>query len=111
MPEVSPAPPAPSSPHQLRSRIAWTTAALGAGYAGALAVLERTLPIKPTWVALEVIGGVLLVGLPVIATARSTTAQAISWRDYEKLVITGFVAAGVPICIWQALEYGLIRRG
>lgn len=100
----------PANPQRLLSRVAWTTAALGAAYSGVLAVLERRLPIKPTWVALEVIGGVLLVGLPVIGTARSTAARAITWRDYERLVIVGFIGAGTPICLWQALEYGLLRR-
>jgi hypothetical protein len=95
---------------QLPSQIAWTTAALGAGYAGALALIERALPIKPTWVALEVIGGVLLVGLPVVYTARHAEARMVSWRDYERLVVAGFVGAGIPICIWQALEYGMLRR-
>jgi drug/metabolite transporter (DMT)-like permease len=99
---------APTDPGQLQSQVALTTAALGAAYASMLAVLERRLPIKPGWVALEVIGGVMLVGLPVISAAR--TAASISWRDYERLVITGFVGAGVPICLWQALEYGLLRR-
>lgn len=100
---------AQAGPGQLQGQVAWTTAALGAAYASMLAVLERRLPIKPGWVALEVIGGVILVGLPVIGAARSTAAT-ISWRDYERLVITGFVGAGIPICLWQALEYGLLRR-
>lgn len=94
---------------RLQSRVAWTTLALGTAYAGALALLERRLAVRPAWVALEVIGGVLLVGLPVIEAARSDEL-AITWRDYERLVMTGFVGAGVPICLWQALEYGLLRR-
>lgn len=101
----------PTDPRELISKVAYTTGALGAGYALALAVLERKLPIKPTWVALEVIGGVLLVGLPVIRTARRAPAAAITWRDYERFVMAGFVGAGIPICLWQALEYGMLREG
>lgn len=100
---------APADSGQLQSQVAMTTAALGTAYASVLAVLERRLPIKPSWVALEVIGGVLLVGLPVIGAARSG-ATSISWRDYERLVIAGFVGAGIPICLWQALEYGVLRK-
>lgn len=99
----------PAEPDRLRNQVVWSTVALGTAYASTLAVLERRLPIKPAWVALEVIGGVLLVGLPVIGAARSA-AEAISWRDYEGLVIAGFIGAGIPICVWQALEYGLLQR-
>lgn len=83
---------------------------LGATYALALAALERKLPIKPTWVALEVIGGVALVGLPVMLVARSAAEQGvtINWRDYEDMVVAGFAGAGIPICIWQAVEYLLL---
>jgi hypothetical protein len=100
----------PSTPGRLQSQVGMTTLALGAAYASALAVLERRLPIKPAWVALEVIGGVLLVGLPVINAARRGAA-AITWRDYERMVMTGFIGAGIPICLWQAFEYGILRKG
>ncbi|MFQ3662629.1 MAG: hypothetical protein SNJ69_09585 [Chloroflexaceae bacterium] len=96
-------------PERLRSQVLWTTAILGASYSGLLAVLERALPIKPTWVALEVIGGVLLVGLPVRWIARLGGSK-LTWRDYERLVIAGFVGAGAPILIWQAIEYGLLQQ-
>lgn len=95
---------------RLEHEVAWITVALGAGYAGALAVLERRLPIKPRWVALEVVGGVLLVGLPVLSTARKASETALSWRDYERFVCAGFVGAGIPILLWQAIEYGVLRR-
>lgn len=91
-------------------RVAGTTAALGAGYAGLLAVLERRLPIKPAWVALEVIGGVLIVGLPVLRAARLAPGAALTWREYERLVMAGFIGAGVPICLWQLAEYGVLAR-
>ncbi|NTU86032.1 MAG: hypothetical protein HGA45_43015 [Chloroflexales bacterium] len=81
------------------------TVTLGTLYSLSLAFLERAFPIKPTWVALEVIGGVILVGLPVMLVARSARSAEIGWRDYERLVIIGFIGAGLPISIWQALEY------
>lgn len=96
-------------PEQLQNKVLWTTAILGASYSGMLAVLERALPIKPTWVALEVIGGVLLVGLPVRWIARQGGSK-LTWRDYERLVMAGFVGAGAPILIWQAIEYGLLQQ-
>ncbi len=96
-------------PERLQDQVLWTTAILGASYSGILAVLERALPIKPTWVALEVIGGVLLVGLPVRWIARHSGSK-LTWRDYERLVIAGFVGAGAPILIWQAIEYGVLQR-
>jgi protein-S-isoprenylcysteine O-methyltransferase Ste14 len=77
----------------------------GGVYSLALAALERALPIKPTWVAAEVVGGVLLVGIPVMLAARSTSTEAIAWRDYERLVIVGFIGAALPISLWQLLEY------
>lgn len=103
--------PAPleTDPGRLQGQVILATAILGASYAGALSVLERALPIKPNWVALEVIGGVLLVGLPVSWVARIAGAP-LTWRDYERFVIAGFVGAGVPICLWQALEYGVLQR-
>jgi protein-S-isoprenylcysteine O-methyltransferase Ste14 len=97
-------------PERLQSQVFWTTAILGASYSGILAVLERALPIKPTWVALEVVGGVLLVGLPVRWIAQRSGSK-LTWRDYERLVITGFVGAGAPILIWQAIEYGVLQQG
>ncbi|MCX7792049.1 MAG: hypothetical protein N2378_15535 [Chloroflexaceae bacterium] len=96
-------------PERLRKQVLWTTVILGASYSGFLAVLERALPIKPTWVALEVIGGVLLVGLPVQWIARHGSSK-LTWRDYERLVIAGFVGAGTPILIWQAIEYGVLQQ-
>ncbi len=77
----------------------------GSAYALVLAALERMLPIKPSWVAVEVVGGVLLVGIPVMLAARSTASETIAWRDYERLVIVGFIGAGLPISLWQLLEY------
>lgn len=98
-----------NDPEHLQNQVLWTTAILGASYSGILAVLERALPIKPTWVALEVVGGVLLVGLPVRWIARRSGAK-LTWRDYERLVIAGFVGAGAPILIWQAIEYGVLQQ-
>jgi hypothetical protein len=95
----------------LPGRVAVRIGPLAAAYALALAGLERLLPIKPSFVTLEVVGGVLLVGLPVMGLAREAAqaGSAVSWETYEAMVATGFVAAGVPILIWQAIEY-LPRR-
>lgn len=109
MAQASSPAPLTADPGRLQSQVILATAILGASYAGALAVLERALPIKPTWVALEVIGGVLLVGLPVSWVARMAEGR-LSWRDYERFIIAGFVGAGMPICLWQALEYGVLQR-
>lgn len=97
--------PDPMNLDRLPSRVARVTFMLGVGYALILAILERILPIKPNWVALEVIGGVLLVGLPVMLIARTSTADMLTWRDYERMVIAGFIGAGLPICIWQTITY------
>lgn len=96
----------PDSQHQdLMGKVARMTLSFGAAYSLGLAFLERALPIKPTWVALEVVGGVVLVGLPVMMVARAAQAAGITWRDYERMVIVGFVGAGMPILVWQGLEY------
>ncbi|RRR74357.1 MAG: hypothetical protein EI684_07295 [Candidatus Viridilinea halotolerans] len=97
-------------PEHLPFQVARTTASLATIYAMALAGLERSLPIKPSWVAAEVIGGVMLVGLPVMLGARNATAQGqtVTWQDYERMVMAGFIGAGLPICIWQALEYAAL---
>lgn len=102
--------PTVSSPENLPVQVARTTASLATLYSMALAGLERSLPIKPSWVAAEVIGGVMLVGLPVMLAARSATerGQPVSWHDYERMVIAGFISAGIPICIWQGLEYAAL---
>ena len=92
-------------PQALVSRVARMTLVSGLSYSVALAFLERVLPIKPTWVAGEVIGGVLLVGLPVMLVARTPQTTPITWRDYERMVMVGFVGAGLPIFVWQVLEY------
>lgn len=94
---------------RLQQQVLLTTAVLGASYAGFLAVLERALPIKPAWVALEVIGGVLLVSLPVSWLVRKVN-PSLTWKDYERLIMAGFVGAGLPISLWQALEYGVLQR-
>ncbi|PDW01576.1 hypothetical protein [Candidatus Viridilinea mediisalina] len=97
-------------PAQLPLQVARTTASLATLYSMALAGLERSLPIKPSWVSIEVIGGVLLVGLPVMYKARHAHEAGIklTWQDYERMVMAGFIGAGIPICIWQALEYAAV---
>jgi hypothetical protein len=99
-----------SSPESLPVQVARATASLATLYSMALAGLERSLPIKPSWVAAEVIGGVLLVGLPVMHIARKASeyGQPVSWRDYERMVMAGFISAGIPILIWQGLEYAAL---
>ncbi len=94
------------------SQVARATFGLGVAYAAGLAVLERALPIKPAWVALEVVGGVLLVGLPVMITARSTPPgnESLNWHTYEQMVVAGFIGAGTPILVWQTIEYLLLPR-
>jgi hypothetical protein len=91
----------------LPRRVAARIGPLAAGYAFALALLERCLPIKPAWIALEVVGGVLLVGLPVMGLAReaSRAGVVLSWETYEAMVAAGFIAAGAPIILWQAFEH------
>lgn len=98
------------APQSVLQQVAGTAAVLGTSYAALLAVLERRLAIVPNWVALEVIGGVLLVGLPVMRTARATSDVPLTWRDYERMVMLGFIATGAPICLWQLLEHGVLRR-
>jgi drug/metabolite transporter (DMT)-like permease len=100
------------APVALPRRVAARIGPLAAGYAFALAVLERLLPIKPSWVVLEVVGGVLLVGLPVMDLAREARRSGISlsWETYEAMVAAGFVAAGTPIILWQMLE-NMVRQG
>jgi hypothetical protein len=90
----------------LPRRVAARIGPLAAGYAFALAVLERRLPIKPAWIALEVVGGVLIVGLPVMGLAReaSRAGVSLSWETYEAMVAAGFMAAGAPIILWQVFE-------
>lgn len=106
----SAASPMASPQHDLTGQVARMTLILGALYALALALLERVLPIKPAWVAFEVVGGVLLVGFPVMMIARAAPPAGITWRDYERMVIVGFIGAGMPILVWQALEYFVLPR-
>ncbi|MFV9503087.1 MAG: hypothetical protein AB4911_00835 [Oscillochloridaceae bacterium umkhey_bin13] len=98
-----------SSPPSPINQVAITTGGLGAAYALSLSILERLLPIKPNWVAAEVVGGVLLVGLPVMLIARNAAQHGtkLDWRTYEQMVMTGFAGAGTPILTWQLIEYAI----
>lgn len=85
--------------------------ALGVVYALALAYLERRLPINPDYTSLEVVGGVVLSLAPVAITARYEARLAgVTWRCYERMVCAGFIGSGLPIIIWQAIEF-VLRRG
>jgi hypothetical protein len=84
---------------------------LGVLYALSLAYLERQYPINPDYTALEVVGGVVISLLPVFFTARYEARLAgLSWRTYERMVCVGFIGSGLPILIWQAIEF-VVRHG
>ncbi len=81
--------------------IATTCLTAGAGIALSflLAFLEARFAVKPDYIWLEVVAGVLAVGLPVRGVRQHygvTLADA-----YEQMIVIGFVGAGMPIIIWQ----------
>jgi len=76
---------------------------LATAYAAVLDRLERRLPIHPRYIWLEVVGGVLITVVPVMIARRAN--PMLSARDYERLIIAGFVASGTPIILWQLIRY------
>lgn len=77
-------------------------------YATALSVIERRFPVKPDHIWAEVAGGVLISLVPV--ALRSRKQPAVHWRTYELTVWSSFMAAGVPIILWQLGEAILRQR-
>ncbi|MEF3274123.1 MAG: hypothetical protein K6356_06925 [Chloroflexus sp.] len=78
-------------------------------YAAALELLQRRFPtILPDHLWAEVAGGVILSLAPVALAARRV--DNLDWRRYEDLVWRSFVAAGIPIILWQLGENVLRRR-
>lgn len=71
-------------------------------YAATLSYLERRFPIKPDHIWAEVTGGVMIALVPVALTARKT--GQIDWRLYEGAIWRSFIAAGMPIILWQIGE-------
>lgn len=79
-------------------------------YSCALFVLERRYAINPDYTGLEVVIGFLIALLPTAFVARNEARfRALSWQDYESLVWYNVVGSGIPVAIWQALEFVLRR--
>lgn len=77
-------------------------------YAAALELIERRFPtVLPDHLWAEVAGGVVLSLAPVALAARRL--GSLDWRRYEDLVWRSFVAAGIPIILWQLGE-NVLRR-
>lgn len=77
-------------------------------YAAGLHWLERRYPIKPDHTWAEVMGGVVISLLPVALAARKR--GSIDWQLYEHAVWRSFLAAGMPIILWQLGE-AVVRHG
>jgi len=78
------------------------TSVVASGYAWLLHRFQRAAPqAHLRWIWAEVVGGVMLVMGMAAWTARRREIQ--TWREYERLVASLFVAAGIPIVIWQHL--------
>jgi hypothetical protein len=78
-------------------------------YAAALQFIQRRYPtLAPDHLWAEVAGGVVLSLAPVAVAARRV--RGLDWRHYEELVWRSFVAAGIPIILWQLGESVLRRR-
>ncbi|WP_298817273.1 hypothetical protein [Chloroflexus sp.] len=78
-------------------------------YAAALELLQRRYPtVLPDHLWAEVAGGVILSLAPVALAARRL--GGLDWHRYEDLVWRSFVAAGIPIILWQLGENVLRRR-
>jgi hypothetical protein len=88
----------------------FTALLLGLSYSLALAYLERRLPIIPDYTALEVVGGVILTMLPVAFIARrAARLTMLTWQTYERMVVVAFLGTGLPVLIWQVMEFALRR--
>lgn len=90
--------------------------AVSAGYAAALALIERKFHLKPDHEWLEVAIGVGLTLVPVAIEAHSieqdyknNTADPINWKTYEGAIWRSFLASGVPIICWQIGE-AIVRK-
>ncbi|MBO9312368.1 MAG: hypothetical protein J7456_02140 [Chloroflexus sp.] len=76
---------------------------LSSVYAATLSLLQRRFPtVLPDHLWAEVAGGVVLSLAPVALAARRL--GHLDWRRYEELVWRSFVAAGIPIILWQLGE-------
>lgn len=78
-----------------------TTFALGIILAFVLHVLETHFPVKPNWIWLEVVVGVLIVVGPV--TYLRHAYGILMAATLETMMGIGFVSAGVPIIVWQLI--------
>ncbi len=89
--------------------------AVSAGYAAALALVERRLQLKPDHEWLEVAFGVGLTLVPVAMEAHTieqectSTNRPISWKTYENAIWRSFLASGMPIIFWQIGE-AIVRK-
>lgn len=82
---------------------------LSTAYAATLELLQRRYPtVLPDHLWAEVAGGVVLSLAPVALAARRL--RNLDWRNYEDLVWRSFVAAGIPIILWQLGTNALRRR-
>ncbi|WP_322489764.1 hypothetical protein [Chloroflexus sp.] len=82
---------------------------LSTAYAATLELLQRRYPtVLPDHLWAEVAGGVVLSLAPVALAARRL--RNLDWRNYEDLVWRSFVAAGIPIILWQLGANALRRR-
>jgi hypothetical protein len=76
------------------------TGVLATLYAMGLHRFQRAAPqLHQRWLWAEVVGGVMVVvGMAAVA---ARCGEVSSWQAYERLVTRLFVAAGIPIVVWQ----------
>jgi hypothetical protein len=89
--------------------------ATSAGYAAALALIERKFRLKPDHEWLEVAVGVGLTLVPVAMEAHSIEQERtthatengcdrLGWKTYEGAIWRSFLASGTPVIFWQIGE-------
>lgn len=91
--------------------------AFSAGYATALALIERKFRLKPDHEWLEVAVGVGLTLVPVAMEAHAIEQQnktgvpqtSVNWKTYEGAIWRSFMASGAPIIFWQIGE-SIVRK-
>lgn len=98
-------------PSRLITTVPAKVLALSLFYAAVLAWLERRFQaIRPDYIWMEVVGGVLISLVPAAIQARQNEQFAgLSWKTYESTVWMSFFASGAPIILWQLGET-FIRR-
>ncbi|MBX0329114.1 hypothetical protein K2Z83_15660 [Oscillochloris sp. ZM17-4] len=92
-----------TSAHRPFRAVALNAFFLGLLLAFLLHYAEQAYPIRPRWIFLEVVVGVVFALTPVALAARRWKIS--DWSVYERLVYVGFVAEGLPIIIWQLVAY------